>query len=142
MSEPRRFAARVTQEGRLVIAEPLVWKAALARHRGQVVYVLLESLKVNRSTAQNRRYWSLLVPLVAEVLTLGGSFHLSSDQAHEVLKMAFLGHVETPLGNAPKSSKTLTVEEFSVYCTKIEHWLLHDHGVVVPERGESLEEMI
>jgi hypothetical protein len=61
---------------------------------------------------------------------------------HEVLKGAFLGHEDTPLGKVPKASRTLNTEDFAAYCNKVEHWLLHDHGIVVPAKGESLEEGI
>jgi len=138
----RRFAAKVSTEGELVIAEPLPFRAALRRLRGQVVYVLVERLKFNRSTDQNKRYWGMLVPLAAEVLSADRPLPLSKDQTHEVLKLAFIGHDQTALGPVPKSSAALNTEEFAAFSNRIEHWLLHDHGIVVPAKDELPAEMV
>lgn len=138
----RRYAAKITQEGEMQIAEPLVFRASLRRLKGQVVYVLVEPLKYGRSADQNRRYWGLLVPLAAEVLSADRPLPLSKDQTHEVLKLAFIGHEQTALGPVPKSSAALTVEEFAGFCNRVEHWLLHDHGIVVPGKDEMAPEMV
>jgi hypothetical protein len=142
MAQLRKFAAKVSQTGELQIAEPLVWRAYLARLRGQVVYVVLEKLRQTRTAQQNRRYWGMLVPLASEILSLPLDLPLSNEQTHEVLKGAFIGHLDTALGKAPKSSRSLNIEEYMAYCNRIEQWLLHDHGVVVPSAGESLEEYV
>ena len=105
---------------------------------GQRVEITYRHVRDVRSLAQNRRYWSMIVPCVAEVLSAGREIPLSRDQAHEVLKYAFIGHEDTPLGPLAKSSKELTVPEFIEYCDRIEGWLATDWKVVIPERGEEL----
>lgn len=135
MPEPRKYAARVSDKGELQIAEPLLWKVQLGRLRGQVVYVTVEGFKTTRSLAQNRRYWGMILPLAADVLSAERPVPFSSEQAHEVLKMAFLGHEDSPLGPVARSTRKLSVEAFSKFCTDVEHWLLHSYGVMVPARG-------
>ena len=142
MTRPKRFAAKVDDAAALHVAEPLAWRAALQRLRGQVVYVQIESLRQIRSGAQNRRYWGLVVPLVAEVLSENREVPLSSEQAHEVCKYAFLGRDRTALGPVPRSTRGLNTADFAAYCERIEHWLLHSHGVVVPAAGETLEDTV
>jgi hypothetical protein len=110
-----------------------VW---LGKHEGQRVIVTAATEKQRRSTKQNRRYWSLVVPVAAEVLGAGREVPLSKDQTHEILKFAFIGHEQTVLGPTPKSSKDLSTAEFAAFCSKVEEWLLHSFGVVMPEHGD------
>lgn len=111
-----------------------IWRDA-HEHKRVVVKVDLE--RQHRSLAQNRRYWSIVVPIAAEVLNQGRDIPLSKDQVHEVLKYAFIGHEDTPLGPVPKSSKVLTTEKYAEFCQEVEAWLVLTWGVVIPERGED-----
>jgi hypothetical protein len=76
-----------------------------------------------------------VVPVAAEVLNQGREIPLSKDQVHEVLKGAFIGWEDTPLGKVPKSSRKLDTAEFAHFCQEAESWLLHTHGVVLGEGG-------
>jgi hypothetical protein len=125
--------AGTVRKGTFVPEPPAPWLVWLGKHEGQRVIVTAATEKQRRSTKQNRRYWSLVVPVAAEVLGAGREVPLSKDQAHEVLKFAFLGHEQTALGPVPKSSKDLTTAEFADYCRRIEEWFLHQHGIVMPE---------
>ncbi len=142
MAQPRKYAAKVSDTGELQLAEPLIWRAALSRLKGQVVYVIVEKLRANRSLQANRRYWGMVVPLAAEVLSVTRDIPLSSEQAHEVLKYAFMGHDDTPLGPVPRSTRNLDTAQFYEYTQKVEEWLLHSYGVVIPAAGESIEEVV
>jgi len=121
----------VVADGRFlpdVSAPRLVW---LGAHEGQRVLESLATVAQRRSTQANRRYWSVVVPVAVQVLSAGRVVPLSKDQAHYVLKYAFIGHEDTPLGPVPKSSKVLTTAEFAAFCQRVEGWLLHQHGVVL-----------
>ena len=115
----------------------LAWiESVPAGARIEVQYKVIRDV---RSVKQNARYWSLVVPIAAEVLSVGRDIPLSKDQAHYVLKSAFIGVEETPLGTFPKSSKDLDVEQFLAFTRKAEEWLVTQYGLVIPERGEDLE---
>ena len=73
-----------------------------------------------RTDPQNRRYWGSILPAVRENLSLGRELPLSKEQTHYVLKSAFIGVDETPLGPVPKSSRTLSVEKFKEFCDAVE----------------------
>jgi hypothetical protein len=111
----------------------VLWKGA---NEGKRVTIRAEVERVTRSTKQNSRYWSLVVPVAAEVLSAGREIPLSKDQAHYVLKAAFIGIEETVLGSVPKSSKELSTAEFAKFCESVESWLLHTHGVSMDGIGE------
>ncbi len=133
------FAASVSAAGVLVPDDPTAWRAGVARLRGKRVVISLQAVRITRSTQQNRRYWSCIVPLVAEVLSVGRPLPLSKDDAHYVCKWTFLGHEDTALGPIPRHSKTLSTAEFVSYCDAIEAWLAQEHGVALPALGEDME---
>jgi len=91
----------------------------LAAWQGRAVLVTIEPERKRRSLRANRRYFGCIVPWAAEILSVSRDVPISSDQAHYVLKSAFLGVEETPLGPVPKRTKDLTSAEFSQYCERI-----------------------
>jgi hypothetical protein len=135
---PERFGGHVSA-GKLLLDDPVRWASTLARHAGKRLLVTLESERLQRTTQQNRWYWAMVVPLVAGYLSKGREVPLSNDQAHYVLKSAFIGVVETPLGPAPKSSRKLSIEEFSLYCDKIVSHAAAEWGMNIPAPGERIE---
>jgi hypothetical protein len=133
------FSAAVSQDGTLRPDDMAGWRVGVARFRGQRLTVSLESVRLTRSGQQNRRYWGVILVLVAEVLSIGRELPISRDQAHFVCKLAFLGQEDTALGPVPKSTRTLSTKDFSDYCDRICSWLYQEHGVVVPGLGETQE---
>jgi len=107
------------------------WFVWLGAQEGKRIVVVASPEASYRSSKQNRRYWSLVVPVAAEVLSAGRDVPLSKDQVHEVLKYAFIGHEDTPLGPIPKSSKKLSTAKFAEFSRSVEQWLLTTHGVVL-----------
>lgn len=143
MTAASTFACEV-REGKLVPDDPVAWKGWLLRHAGKRVTVEIELEQPRRSVRANARYWSMLVPLAADVLSIGRVVPLSSKQAHDVLKQVFLGYdrVTGPHGVEAlvlKSTAATDTPEFAAYCEKIQAWLAQDHGVRVPEPGEAWE---
>jgi hypothetical protein len=125
--------------GKVIFDQSLAWTGTLARHEGKRVTVTVRKLSVRRSSNQNRWYWSCVVPFVAECLSVGRALPLSRDQAHYVLKSAFLGTEDTPLGPIPKSTAGLSIEEFSAYCERIVAHAATEWGVALPQPGERIE---
>ena len=107
------------------------WFVWLGSQEGRRIVVVASPEASYRSSRQNRRYWSLIVPVAAEVLSATRDVPLSKDQTHEVLKFAFIGHEDTVLGPIAKSSKKLTTAEFAKFSDSVEQWLLTQHGVVL-----------
>ncbi len=131
-----RVSLLATNEGgRLKFDDPVLFVASLGVLPKRVS-VTIERERIIRSTSQNSRYWSLIVPVVAECWSLKQERPISNDMAHYALKCAFIGVEETPLGPVPKSSKALTVPEFADYMTKIEAYLAQEFGLSVMPDNE------
>jgi hypothetical protein len=106
--------------------------------KGSKVEVTYKVVRETRSLAQSKRYWGLIVPVAAEILSAGRDIPLSKDQAHYVLKSAFIGVEETPLGTFPKDSRTLDVPQFKAFCDAVEEWMITKWGVTIPEYEDDL----
>lgn len=113
------FTAGIAEDGRLTPEAVTETKDRLARWAGKKVTVTVQPYRKIRSLSQNAWYWGVIVPMVAQQLSQGRTFELSEEQTHYILRSAFLGLLETPLGPVPESSTGLTTAEFSEYCEKI-----------------------
>lgn len=136
LTEGRRFAARVSPDGRLVLADEPAWKVFLLRWRQRLVSVWVEPFRPTRSNPQNRWYRGVIVPAVAGELSKGRDLPLSNDQAHYVLKAAFIGQEETALGPTPISTTTLSTVQFSEYCERIRAHAASEWGLNIPSPNE------
>lgn len=99
-------------------------------HEGHDVSVTVKRWRDPRSSPQNRYYWGVVVPLLAD------HCGYEREEMHAALKWRFLRiHDE---GNLPtvQSSSALNTEEFTDY---IEHVraLAAAMGVVIPDPGEA-----
>jgi hypothetical protein len=135
----REHFSGIVRNGKLTIDQPLRWAAMLARQDGKRVSVTVEREIVRRTLSQNAWYWSIIVPTVASVLSRTRDVPLSNDQAHYVLKSAFIGLDETPLGPVPKSSAALSTKEFAEYCDRIVAHAASEWGFPIPQPGERVE---
>lgn len=124
------------KEGVLTLDVPLRWRAVLARHEGRRVTLTVQREQLQRTLAQNRWYWSIVVPV------FGDWTGYEKDEAHAVLKSLFLKVEKTlPTGEVlevPGSTAKLTKEEFSEYCERVARFLA-ENGVYVPQPGEKVE---
>lgn len=137
---PLQFQAEaIIRDGALAIKDPMRWRASLAGHEGERIIVTVEREGTRRTSRQNRWYWGTIVPMVAAYLSRGRELELHSTQAHYVLKCAFLGVVETPLGVAPLRSHRLTTKEFSDYCDQIVAHAASDWALHIPQPNEGME---
>ncbi len=112
------FACTIVK-GQLKPDDPPRWAGYLARHEGKQIVVETKPIRERRTPSQNAYYWSQIVPVVAEFLSEATGEFIDSKGAHYVLKCAFLGKVETPLGPVPRRSSELSIEEFSQYVDRI-----------------------
>jgi hypothetical protein len=122
----------VNEQGQLTVKDVGKWAGFLSRLKGKVVEVQVRPERKRRSLNQNSWYWVAVVPAVAQYLSEATGREFSDEQAHYVLKSAFIGVVETPLGLIPLESKTLTTEEFAAYCEKIRAHCASEWGFTIP----------
>ncbi|WP_368921315.1 recombination protein NinB [Comamonas aquatica] len=91
---------------------------------------LLTVTRLQRTKAQNRRYWGKgVLAQVAEQAVVGGKQY-SAETWHEMFKRMFIGVEELPDGQVVgKSSRSLTTSEFSDFCTQVEAYAASELGV-------------
>jgi len=93
-----------------------------------------------RSIPQNKRTWSVVVPVCREILSQKAGYPLTKEQTWDVLKSAFLGTIDTPLGPVPAESKNKTTAEFAELNHRIEAHFRREFGAVFPDDPEMVEE--
>lgn len=98
----------------------------------------LKPRKRTRSLDQNAYYFAAVVTPFRDWLRENyGDSQISTDEAHEMLKVKILGLTEKQIPNSPETvtiiprSKTLTVEEFSEYIEKCAKWLSEFCEIIV-----------
>ena len=113
------------------------------------------SLTVTRTTpnkrtkAQNTYYWLGIIPFVQEVL-IGDGYDMTHEQVHEYLRCKFLCEVVNNKSNPdlcisiPRSTRKLTVTEFSDYISSIDQWLETEYkcNIPVPQKTLSGDQLI
>ena len=129
-----RHAGRVNEQGQLVLADPVAWRAAVARHRGRDVWVAIVRQQHARTLPQNRYYW-LLVTEIANYIGEG------RDETHALLKGQFLPKRDIELLEGkrltmPPSTRTLDVEGFTAYIESIKVWSAQFLGLALPEANQ------
>ena len=97
----------------------------------------LKPRKRTRSLDQNAYYFAAVVTPFRDWLRENyGDSQISTDEAHEMLKVKILGLTEKLLPNSQETitifprSKFMTVEEFSEYIEKCAAWLAEFTGIV------------
>lgn len=97
---------------------------------GKPLEFLCYEHKSKRSGEQNKRYWAILNEIAATAWVGGRQF--SAEAWHELFKMKFIGHEETPDGRQIGiSTTTLSVAEFAEFMTKIEVYAVDELGIEV-----------
>jgi hypothetical protein len=123
------FSGEVTPDGQLKLDETGRWLGWLMRHKGKRLTITVSRAKIRRSDAQNRRYWSLVIPCFSE----WSGFE--RDEARETLLQMFSSYEDRlPSGEAVVRvvrSSRMTVGQFSDYTSRVERFLA-GHGFVFP----------
>lgn len=130
-----KFSGEV--KGARLLIDPAALAIALREFDGKRITLTIEPEKSLRTVRANSRYWSILVPLAGDYLqkTRNRELPYSKEQVHYVLKSAFLGVDETPLGMVPKDSHNLSVGEFYEFTEQVTAWLTQA-GYPVPDSAE------
>ncbi len=91
--------------------------------------VLIKPRRFNRSLDQNAYYWvAVVAPFTEWLKEHYGDPHITSEQAHEMLKVKVLGLEHGVL--VPRT-KTLNTKEFSDYIESVAAWLAEFCEIVV-----------
>lgn len=108
---------------------------------GRLVRLLFGPARVTRSNRANAYYWSCVVASFHDFLREQGESYTAED-CHEFLKckhlLQTLVNRETGevIGRAPRSTASLTTEEFADYLDRCIVWLADTFGIVVPDPRE------
>lgn len=128
------------QDGELQPFETSVFKAALEGFGARVVYVELADEKRTRSNQQNKYWWSVVVPTIAQCWQhdKGWSVPPAKSVVHGALIRAVFGTVETPLGPERRSSTDLTTQEFTDLIEWTREYARDKYRVEIPLPGEGV----
>lgn len=132
-----QFKGHVDSRGVLHMDDVAKVKSAVKELAGKIVVMTVEPHRQARSLSQNAWYWACIVPAIAQQLSMMAGHEIDPETAHDVLKSAFIGTEDTPLGKAPKSSKALDIEQFSDYCEKIRAYAATEYGMFIPGPNEA-----
>jgi len=103
------------------------WSALAAKQTPMVVHLMAYSSQ--RTISQNKLYWRLLQD-IAETAWIDGR-QFSKDAWHETFRHRFLPRAETPEGELPVSTASLTVREFTDYINRVESYAATELGLEV-----------
>ena len=100
---------------------------------GKAFAVQILPAKALRTYEQNKRYWKMLVmPTAAQAWERGRQ--KTGGEWHDLFKRKFIGEIDLPDGTtAAMSSALLTVEEFSLFMTEVEAYVVSELGVEITE---------
>jgi hypothetical protein len=120
--------ARIEQ-GKILWKEPVLLAKVLNRFNGKDVQVAINLPKNPRSMNQNNYYWGVVI----EILTDWTGYE--REETHDALRMEFLS-IEKDFGGQTirfaRSTKTLDVQEFEDYLSKIREWASVQHNIFIP----------
>lgn len=117
------FRARVDEQSKLVVREVGRWQGYLAKLRGKDVEVQIRLERKAHTRSQRGWYRAVIVPEVAAFLSEAKGYVISNDQAHELIKQAFIGVLTVEVAGVVTtvgiSTKTLDTAQFADMCTAI-----------------------
>jgi hypothetical protein len=121
--------------GAIVMTDKL--RELIQVHEGQEVLVEINKLPLKRSLAQNKYYWSVVVPTFRTLWNevLGG---ITKEMAHDMLRANFLPlEIPSPktgeVVRISKSTTELSTKEFGEYIQACRHYYLMETGEELAE---------
>ncbi len=126
------------ENGKIVHPLSTLWRWTLGRFEGKEVNIQIDPWSNSRTVQQNRYYFGVVCPFVADgIYDLTGERY-SKDAVHEWLRKRFLHESEIidistgEVVKVPSSTKRLTVEEFASYLNDINSFSLEHFGSSLP----------
>ncbi len=117
--------------GKLLLYQQREFLAYRQTFEGKDVQVVLKRWREPRSSKQNRYYWGVVVPLMAE------SIGYDCEEMHEALKWRFLKiHDDDSDLPTVQSTSALNTEEFTDFVEQC-RMLAGSMGINIPDPGEA-----
>jgi hypothetical protein len=131
------FPAAVDANGKIAIENPPRWRIALQKLAGKRIEVVIRQPKSKRSLDQNKWWWGIAIPLLADELGYDKHEH---DGLHYALVSKCFGVTQdtrTGVEVPNKRSSQLTVAEFAELMEWVTRFAAQEWGVVLPLPGEA-----
>ena len=133
----RLFQAKIV-DGALQPFDLVGWTEALHSWPHKILWVALQDEQVRRTSAQNRYWWSVVVPTVGQCWQHEKKWDAppAREVIHGALVKAVFGTVDTPLGPERKSSRDLTLQQFTELIDWTRDYCWTRYRVRIPEAHE------
>lgn len=120
----------IIKQGKPMLANMTKYRAYLAGFKEDAeIELILRKRTKKRTNPQNRYYWGIVVPMLAE------NFGYTKDEMHEALKWLFLRKPDADPPTVGSTAK-LQTKEFAAYIEQIQTWAATEHGIVIPDPDE------
>lgn len=127
MKPIKKFRAKVLN-GKLTLKRLTLWNKNLKLFEGKGVEVAIQRYRNTRTNNQNRYYWGVVIPLIAQYCGY------DDDEAHSALKIKFLskkGIIPTVI-----STTKLDTLQFIEYIDKVKRFAAEELNLVIPDPEE------
>lgn len=133
----RLFRCRIV-DGELMPFDVAAWRETLRSWPHQILYAELQDEKRIRTNRQNRYWWRVCIPAIAECWQHDKAWAAPppASTVHGALVQAVFGTVDTPLGPQRVSSTQLTTEQFSELIEWTKGYARDKYNVHIPEPNE------
>jgi len=129
-----KFEGHINELGKLELKNRAVFKQYLITLKGDVeIIVKRKSSRKTRSNEQNKYYWGVVLPLIAQ--WMGDT----PESTHDALRMLFLKDISKRLTRI-KSTTELTTSQFEEYMKNIREYMAIEYNVYIPLPNEYWEE--
>ena len=134
---------RITEEGKPVLKEKERLTDFISKNKGKRFVVTFETEKKYRTSSQNSYYWGVVIQEILEGLrgvgydVIPGS-RQDAEAVHEMLKGMFVENREIVneegiVIELPKSTSSMSKEEFARYIDQVARWASEFLGIVISE---------
>ena len=125
----RNFYGQV-KNNKLEIDQKHLFLNEIKRFDGKKIVLSLEVYCKQRSNRQNRYYWGVIIPMLAE------EFGYSNMETHEALKFQFLRIQTEGKPDTCKSTTSLNISDFEAYLITVREWAHSQWEVQIPLPNE------
>lgn len=126
---PKFFARKI--DGKLQFEKPELYRAYISGIKADTrIEITIKPYKRKRSDQQNRFYWGVVVPILAN------HFGYTKDEMHDALRWEFLRR-EGEGPTTARSTTSLTTVEFIAYIDSIVIWAATNYQIVIPDPYET-----
>jgi len=119
------------EQGKLVVDFQANFERWLMTLEGQRVTIEIKKFRKNRTDAQNRYYWGVVIDILSK------HTGYEPEEMHDAIKIKFMP-VERAGLIAGKSTARLTTIEFMELIERVQRWAAQDLQCYIPDPGEDV----